>query len=129
MYNEDELLKRNAVIGEKIRFFRRACGITQHEAANKLGVSYQQFQKYETAQNRISAASLELFAEMLQIPVEHFFSKNAEPKQHADIGAMRLVRSYQHIRNRDLQQHLLTTAELYAGLSSRPFPRKISPRG
>ena len=41
-------------IGQKIKEFREEKGLTQREIAEKLGISFQQFQKYETGKNRIS---------------------------------------------------------------------------
>ena len=45
-------------IGERIRLRRTELGMTQHQLAAALGVSYQQIQKYENGANRISAARL-----------------------------------------------------------------------
>jgi transcriptional regulator with XRE-family HTH domain len=41
--------------------------------ADALGISFQQFQKYEWAINRISAGALYQLALTLDVPVQYFF--------------------------------------------------------
>ena len=43
------------------------------EVAVKLGVSYQQYSKYERAMDRISAGKLYVIAAILRVAVEHFY--------------------------------------------------------
>ena len=45
-------------IGARMRDRRIALGLTQEELGQKLGVSFQQVQKYENGSNRVSAARL-----------------------------------------------------------------------
>jgi len=45
--------------------------------ADRLGVSYQQVQKYELGVNRISAGRLTEVAEILCLPVSHFFNERS----------------------------------------------------
>lgn len=47
--------------------------MTQTQLAEKLGVRFQQIQKYENGKNRISASRLFLCAQALDVPVESFF--------------------------------------------------------
>ena len=41
-------------IGQQIKRFRKIKRLTQNDLAEKLGVSFQQIQKYENGKNRIS---------------------------------------------------------------------------
>ncbi|MBD0392114.1 helix-turn-helix transcriptional regulator [Wolbachia endosymbiont of Pentalonia nigronervosa] len=50
----EELNFIDAIIGKKIRQFRLTRGFTQSELAEKIGISYQQIQKYENGTNHIS---------------------------------------------------------------------------
>lgn len=118
MYNDNELSRRNENIGRQIRQLRRSCGMAQQEAADQLGISYQQFQKYETGQNRISAASLELLAEVFKVPVDRFFIKPSPLDYSLDKVSMRLIRLYESIRNDKLQRHLLASAEIFAEIDN-----------
>jgi len=44
-------------------------GLSQKEFGRKIGVSYQQLQKYERGENRISTGRLQRAAEVLGVPV------------------------------------------------------------
>lgn len=56
-------------IGQRIRARRLAVGMSQEALAAKLGVSFQQVQKYEKGTNRIAATMLINIAEALDSPV------------------------------------------------------------
>lgn len=60
-------------VGERIKLRRTLLGMSQSNVAEKLGITFQQFQKYERAGNRISASMLYQIAEALDIPVSFFF--------------------------------------------------------
>jgi len=60
-------------VGAKIRLRRRTVGLSQTAVAQGLGITFQQFQKYETGKNRIGAGRLSTVAEILGVPVEFFF--------------------------------------------------------
>jgi DNA-binding transcriptional regulator YiaG len=46
---------------------KRSCSMSQMERANRLGVSFQQVQKYEKGVNRVGAGRLEQIAEALGV--------------------------------------------------------------
>ncbi|MDF1722495.1 MAG: helix-turn-helix transcriptional regulator [Minwuia sp.] len=60
-------------VGERIRSRRAELGMTQHDLASLLGISYQQVQKYETGANRVSAGRLYEVARQLGSSVGFFF--------------------------------------------------------
>jgi transcriptional regulator with XRE-family HTH domain len=47
--------------------------VTQQQLADRVGVRFQQIQKYETGANRISASRLWDIAAVLGVPVSYFF--------------------------------------------------------
>jgi transcriptional regulator with XRE-family HTH domain len=63
--------------GEKLKARRLTMvpKINQAEFANKLGVSFQQVQKYEQGKNRISAALMVRIAQVLKVDVQYFFDE------------------------------------------------------
>lgn len=96
-------------VGKRVRHRRWMVGMTQQQLAEKVGIKFQQIQKYETGMNRISASRLWDIAEALSVPVAYFFegmtgaedeAQTAEAKQGmpgdilADKEALELVRSY-----------------------------------
>ena len=60
-------------VGNRLRIYRTLRGITQEELASLLGLTFQQVQKYEKAQNRICASRLWELSKALQVPVSTFY--------------------------------------------------------
>jgi transcriptional regulator with XRE-family HTH domain len=65
-------------ISARIRERRIMLGITQQDAAATMGVTYQQFRKYETGINRISAGRLYGIAKALGVDATYFFDGLAQ---------------------------------------------------
>jgi transcriptional regulator with XRE-family HTH domain len=92
-------------VGKRVRHRRWMIGMTQQQLADKVGIKFQQIQKYETGMNRISASRLWDIAEALSVPVNFFFEGLDEGAAEAagtvmkgdilaDKEALELVRSY-----------------------------------
>ena len=60
-------------VGQKIHQRRNELGLSLAVMSDRLGVTYQQIQKYEMGQNRISAGRLYAIAKSLDVPVGYFF--------------------------------------------------------
>ena len=60
-------------IGGKLRKVRTAAKINQTVLGKALGVSFQQIQKFESGQNRISVGQLWLLCRFLEIPITSVF--------------------------------------------------------
>jgi transcriptional regulator with XRE-family HTH domain len=91
----------DAHVGKRVRHRRWMVGMTQQQLAEKVGIKFQQIQKYETGMNRISASRLWDIAEALNVPVSFFFEglreepgETTEPDMFSDKEALELVRSY-----------------------------------
>ena len=61
--------------GQRVRELRLMKGWSQNNLAKKIGVKFQQLQKYESADNRISASRLYLICEAFDITMSEFFSE------------------------------------------------------
>lgn len=93
-------------VGKRIRHRRWMVGMTQQQLAERVGIKFQQIQKYETGMNRVSASRLWDIAETLNVPVSFFFeglggvAAGMEADKHVpgdileDKEALELVRSY-----------------------------------
>ena len=91
----------DAHVGKRIRHRRWMVGMTQQQLADKVGIKFQQIQKYETGMNRVSASRLWDIAETLGVTVSFFFEGldivaggQTGGDMMADKEAMELVRSY-----------------------------------
>jgi transcriptional regulator with XRE-family HTH domain len=60
-------------IGQNLRNLREAQSVTQEALAAKLGVTFQQVQKYEKGNNRISGSRLVQAANALNVPLTQLF--------------------------------------------------------
>lgn len=60
-------------VGKRIRHRRWIVGTTQQQLAEKVGIKFQQIQKYETGMNRVSASRLWDIARALGVEVAFFF--------------------------------------------------------
>lgn len=89
----------DAHVGKRIRHRRWMVGMTQQQLADKVGIKFQQIQKYETGMNRVSASRLWDISDSLGVPISFFFDglAGAEPLKADAAGdkeAAELVRSY-----------------------------------
>jgi len=91
-------------VGKRVRHRRWMVGMTQQQLAERVGIKFQQIQKYETGMNRVSASRLWDISEALDVPVSFFF-EGLGPEQNeksedvsgdllADKEALELIRSY-----------------------------------
>jgi transcriptional regulator with XRE-family HTH domain len=60
-------------VGATIRMRRKALGVSQTTLAARVGLTFQQVQKYEHGTNRVSASTLYEIARALSTPVAEFF--------------------------------------------------------
>ncbi|MEN8659103.1 helix-turn-helix transcriptional regulator [Marivita sp.] len=96
-------------VGKRVRHRRWLVGMTQQQLAEKVGIKFQQIQKYETGANRVSASRLWDIADALDVPVAFFFEgiEDAEKKDAPNMStesipadllgdkeALDLIRSY-----------------------------------
>jgi transcriptional regulator with XRE-family HTH domain len=68
----------DAYIGGQMRKRRVALGWSQETLGKRLGVSFQQVQKYENGSNRVSAARLFEICEVLKLPLESMFKQRLD---------------------------------------------------
>jgi|SRR5580704_6481288 transcriptional regulator with XRE-family HTH domain len=123
---------RDTEVGRRVRTQRLTKGVSQTELGTKIGVTFQQVQKYENGRNRIGAGRLSRIAEVLEVPASFFFpdeSAAASPTWDRDsspvallstAGAVHLVRAYARIQDGNARHALIEVAEHLAGTNVRP---------
>lgn len=60
--------------GKRLRKERHKRKMTQSFLASKVGITFQQLQKYESGKNRMGSSRLYQFATILEVPIHYFFS-------------------------------------------------------
>ena len=112
------------VVGQSLRWRRRELKLTQDQLGEKLGLTFQQVQKYEKGVNRISAGRLFEMADALGVTINYFYEgvdeffdtqrpRTVNESDHPptlptfDGEAMELVTAYQKIADLALRRSLL----------------------
>lgn len=114
----------DAWVGTRIAARRQALGLSQTALAGRVGVSFQQIQKYETGINRISASRLHQIALALGAEPGSFFPAldpsstqgegPAATRPSAGSPAARLAEAISRIPRRKARQALIVLAECLA---------------
>lgn len=110
-------------VGQRVRQRRWAKGLTQQQLAERVGIRFQQIQKYETGENRLSASRLWDIAKVLEVPVSYFFegldeiadAEDARSVILSDREALSLIRAYYAIPE-DKRRRLLDLARVLGDL-------------
>jgi transcriptional regulator with XRE-family HTH domain len=93
-------------LGCKLRTLRQDASLTQEALAEKVGVSTQQIQKYESGRDNISTDKLQQFAEVFSVPVQEFFSETSEVLP-LEVSERVLLDSFREIENADIRESIL----------------------
>lgn len=115
---------RDAEVGRRVRSRRLECRLSQTELADRIGVTFQQVQKYEKGVNRIGAGRLQRISEALEVPISFFFGGGTGTSSRDQGGAsesvfgfmqtsgsVRIVKAFHKIKSRKARQLLVEMAE------------------
>ena len=116
---------RDREVGQRIRAQRLICKMSQEELGDRVGITFQQIQKYEKGTNRVAAGRLIRIAEILEVPVNFLMEGDKSTSGSADqvnsalsflktAGAVRLLRAYNQIGASEIRQALVDLAEQVA---------------
>lgn len=134
----DKITPVDVHIAQKLRQFRVAAAMTQEQLGDLIGVTFQQIQKYEKAQNRVSASKLFELSQLLNKPVSAFFvglkadrdyynydfktdKKQAKEEVEFNKEILPLVRAFNRIDDAQAKKHLIALASSIA----RQKPKKV----
>jgi transcriptional regulator with XRE-family HTH domain len=125
--------RANAVdiaVGRNVRIWRLANELTQAQLASRLGVTFQQVQKYETGGNRITTGRLVKIASILGIPLSALLhgadAKNPSEsltRLISDSRSFRLAYAFAAIKNNKLRETLVNMVEKIAASAPRAKKR------
>jgi len=124
-------------VGNRVRMRRMLIGMSQEKLGEKLGLTFQQVQKYEKGSNRVSASRLHHMAQILNVPVQYFFDDlpdsaiKYEPggfAESSEPGAImsflstsegvQLTRAFSDIADGDVRRRLVDLVKSIAALPS-----------
>lgn len=97
----------DVIVGKRIRLRRSALSISQTELAERLGLTFQQIQKYERGSNRVSCSRLVELSKALDVSIVYFFEDTGSDEgrlfDQLDLRIIpevrRLVSAFQKIEN------------------------------
>jgi transcriptional regulator with XRE-family HTH domain len=114
----------DAELGQRLWRLRLQRGITRREAAERLGVTAQQIQKYELGQDRLSIGRLVRLAALLDVPLPLLIDGLAEitegearpevARRHAESCA--LMQNFALLEKEELREMVLSLTAKLAGL-------------
>jgi transcriptional regulator with XRE-family HTH domain len=82
-------------VGSRIRLRRNMIAMSQEKLGERLGITFQQIQKYEKGTNRVGASRLQAISAILNVPVEYFFQdaprEDGQPNGFGEDAAAPLV--------------------------------------
>jgi transcriptional regulator with XRE-family HTH domain len=113
------------LVGRNIKLHRLAKSMSQEELAHKLGLTFQQLQKYERGINRVGGGRLFRIASILGIEISAFFEGADRPEPTpantfsplnliADPQSFRLVQGFSRITDPEMRRTLVSLVEKIA---------------
>lgn len=114
-------------IGKIIRDRRKELGLSQEQLSEKVGVSYQQIQRYENGGSMLNVENVQRVAKALSIPVAQFFegiSVNQKTISEAtpviSTEEKTLLKHFQQIECKPDRQMVLQVARRFAAKRKLP---------
>lgn len=122
----------DVMVGARIRIFRRQRGMSQGDLAGKIGVAFQQVQKYEKGIDRAGASRLSRIATVLGISIGDFFgSPGGKPaclkspyRPLGDRTALRVLTAFSRTSDPRIRRAIASLIESIADL--RPATKSSS---
>jgi transcriptional regulator with XRE-family HTH domain len=117
------------LVGQNIRIFRKAKGISQTELGSAIGVTFQQVQKYENGANRVGSSRLAKIAKTLNTPINSLFDNSAKSADGPVAGpmvtdlliapyAVKMLRAFAKLPSDRLRRSILALTEALAKSSA-----------
>src|SRR5580658_10658668 len=110
----------DVLVGSRIRRFRKGRKMSQAQLGKKLGVTFQQVQKYENGKNRVGASWLQMISTALDVPVGQFFADDAGTSRTSakplafDPQALRFAEAFIRLNDRELRNSIIDMVEAMA---------------
>lgn len=120
MVSRAEGQSTEARIGAFIRRLRKGLNMSQAALSEKIGVSYQQIQKYENGSSSITVTRLRQIASALDVPIEAFLVEG-EGSAHYDPEEARVLSAFRKIRADKFRRAAIDVLGIIERLSSNVY--------
>jgi transcriptional regulator with XRE-family HTH domain len=107
-------------LGQRIRLRRTEIDMSQAELGKKLGVSFQQIQKYEKGINRVGATRLQEICKALGVEHDFFYETDRSAREVDSLlfldskFSLRLLKAYSSIQDQRVQRQMVSLMEAIA---------------
>jgi transcriptional regulator with XRE-family HTH domain len=128
----------DVLVGQNIRICRLQKGLSQTELGERIGVTFQQIQKYEKGSNRVGASRLTQIAGVLGVSLPTLFDGapsvgESLPEQSGrqlltEPHSLRLLQAFDRISSEPMRIALLQMIESIVGTRPRKGAAKTSHR-
>jgi transcriptional regulator with XRE-family HTH domain len=118
-------------VGSRVRMRRLMLSMSQEKLGEKLGLTFQQVQKYEKGTNRIGASRLQHISQILKVPVSFFFEGVSGASKQGEDGkapvtdyvsdflsssdGLALTKAFTNIKDSKLRRRVVDLVEEIAG--------------
>lgn len=102
-------------VGRQLKNIRTLRRLSQTDVARRLGLSFQQIQKYEIGSNRIAASRLYELSNILDVPTSYFFEGLDEQETTSRDETVSIVNAVASIKDDKVRSRILTFIEDVAG--------------
>jgi transcriptional regulator with XRE-family HTH domain len=114
----------DVMVGKRVRLRRLQLSLSQTELGEKLGVAFQQVQKYEKGTNRVSCSRLYEMSQILEVPITYFFAETGDAgleiavAEQLDVPELkegfRLMSAFRQIHNHAVRKSVVALVETVA---------------
>lgn len=123
--NQRGVTHADTELGQRIRLRRVEQKISQSELGDRLGVSFQQVQKYEKGVNRVGANRLQQIAAALDVPMTFFYEHTGKKDREVESllfldskFSLRLLKAYNAISDVRTKRDFVALMERVAGVDN-----------
>jgi len=106
-------LPTDIYVGSRIHLQRTALQMSQTALGKRLGITFQQIQKYENGKNRVSPSRLHQISQVFQVPISFFFPDGGlmEPVPKSMEGSDELSLFLQTVEGLELNRAFLRISD------------------
>ena len=115
-------------IGSKIKIKRVECGLTQADLGEKLGLTFQQVQKYEMAKNKVGIDKLYKISSILNTDIYYFLDENVSSKMSDELEIVKeqdkiiiikMIKNFIKIKSDKLKMKIIDLVKELSVLTTR----------